>query len=186
MILGFDAQRKLLYWNHATLHTKNQNNAEQKIWQSRKIRKISENFDINNFKDSLRTQRLNLEANIKTLIIYTTAFWPKIITYIVRRKKLLEDWAVSTSNFFVKSKSVTDILLTIMSDSIITLDVGGQIFKTHVSTLTKYPDSMLAVMFNHTDQGSNSNYIKVHFWPQGISLMPQLSTKMFKLLWYIS
>ena len=44
-----------------------------------------------------------------------------------------------------------------MSDSIITLDVGGQIFKTHVSTLTKYPDSMLAVMFNHTDQGSNSN-----------------------------
>jgi len=40
-----------------------------------------------------------------------------------------------------------------MSDSIITLDVGGQIFKTHVSTLTKYPDSMLAVMFNHTDQG---------------------------------
>ena len=34
-----------------------------------------------------------------------------------------------------------------MSDSIITLDVGGQMFKTQISTLTKYPDSMLAIMF---------------------------------------
>jgi len=42
--------------------------------KSRKIRRISENFDINNFKDSLRTQRLNLEANIETLTIYATAF----------------------------------------------------------------------------------------------------------------
>ena len=40
-----------------------------------------------------------------------------------------------------------------MSDSIIMLDVGGKIFQTHISTLTKYPESMLGVMFNHTDHG---------------------------------
>ena len=40
-----------------------------------------------------------------------------------------------------------------MSDSIITLDVGGQMFKTQISTLTKYPDSMLAIMFQHTANG---------------------------------
>ena len=40
-----------------------------------------------------------------------------------------------------------------MSDSIITIDVGGQIIKTHISTLTKFPESMLATMFNHQDQG---------------------------------
>ena len=40
-----------------------------------------------------------------------------------------------------------------MSDSIIMLDVGGKIFQTHVSTLTKYPESMLGVMFNHTENG---------------------------------
>ena len=40
-----------------------------------------------------------------------------------------------------------------MSDSIITLDVGGQIFRTQLSTLTKYPESMLATMFNHIDSG---------------------------------
>ena len=40
-----------------------------------------------------------------------------------------------------------------MSDSIITLDVGGQVFKTQISTLTKYPDSMLAIMFQHTVNG---------------------------------
>ena len=40
-----------------------------------------------------------------------------------------------------------------MSDSIITLDVGGQMFKTQISTLTKYPDSMLAIMFQHTVNG---------------------------------
>ena len=40
-----------------------------------------------------------------------------------------------------------------MSDSIVTLDVGGQMFKTQISTLTKYPGSMLAAMFNHQDQG---------------------------------
>ena len=39
-------------------------------------------------------------------------------------------------------------------DSIITIDVGGQIFKTHINTLTKFPDSKLAIMFkNHQDQG---------------------------------
>ena len=40
-----------------------------------------------------------------------------------------------------------------MSDSIISIDVGGQIIKTHISTLTKFPESMLATMFNHQDQG---------------------------------
>ena len=40
-----------------------------------------------------------------------------------------------------------------MSDSIITIDVGGQIFKTHISTLTKFPESMLATMFDHQEQG---------------------------------
>ena len=38
-------------------------------------------------------------------------------------------------------------------DSIITLDVGGQMFKTQISILTKYPDSMLAIMFQHTANG---------------------------------
>ena len=37
------------------------------------------------------------------------------------------------------------------SDSIISIDVGGQIFKFHIKTLTKFP--MLASMFNHQDQG---------------------------------
>ena len=40
-----------------------------------------------------------------------------------------------------------------MSDFIITLDVGGQMIKTQISTLTKYPDSMLAIMFQHTTNG---------------------------------
>jgi len=40
-----------------------------------------------------------------------------------------------------------------MTDSIVEIDVGGQIFKTQISTLTKYPESMLALMFNHTDEG---------------------------------
>jgi len=40
-----------------------------------------------------------------------------------------------------------------MTDSIVKLNVGGQIFVTKISTLTKYPDSMLALMFNHTDEG---------------------------------
>ena len=39
-----------------------------------------------------------------------------------------------------------------MTDSI-TIDVGGQIFKSHINTLTKFPGSMLASMFNHQDQG---------------------------------
>ena len=59
-----------------------------------------------------------------------------------------------------------------MSNSIITLDVGGQIFKTQITTLTKYPGSMLATMFNHIDSGLGmiSNVIfflinKVHCIP---------------------
>ena len=37
--------------------------------------------------------------------------------------------------------------------SIIKLDVGGQLFKTNIQTLCKYPDSMLCTMFSHTDSG---------------------------------
>ena len=39
------------------------------------------------------------------------------------------------------------------SQSIIKLDVGGQIFQTTISTLAKYPGSMLSAMFHHTDAG---------------------------------
>ena len=39
------------------------------------------------------------------------------------------------------------------SKSILKLDVGGQIFKTNVNTLCKYPDSMLCAMFSHTNSG---------------------------------
>merc|ERR1712117_995153 len=35
-----------------------------------------------------------------------------------------------------------------MSGEVITLNVGGTLFTTTVATLTKYPDSMLAAMFN--------------------------------------
>jgi len=38
-----------------------------------------------------------------------------------------------------------------MSDSIITIDIGGQIFRTTLSTLTKYPGSLLGTMFSHLD-----------------------------------
>ena len=36
---------------------------------------------------------------------------------------------------------------------IITLDVGGTLFKTNVAVLQKYPDSLLCAMFDHKDQG---------------------------------
>jgi len=39
------------------------------------------------------------------------------------------------------------------SKSILKLDVGGQLFKTNIKTLCKYPDSMLCAMFSHTDSG---------------------------------
>ena len=39
------------------------------------------------------------------------------------------------------------------SESIVTLNVGGQIFQTTIHTLTKYPDSMLATMFCHSKNG---------------------------------
>ena len=39
------------------------------------------------------------------------------------------------------------------SQSIIKLDVGGQLFQTTISTLSKYPGSMLSAMFSHTDAG---------------------------------
>ena len=39
------------------------------------------------------------------------------------------------------------------SESILELDVGGQLFKTNIQTLCKYPDSMLCAMFSHTDSG---------------------------------
>ena len=40
-----------------------------------------------------------------------------------------------------------------MTDSIIKINAGGKIFETQISTLTKYPESMLAVMFTPTDEG---------------------------------
>ena len=55
--------------------------------------------------------------------------------------------------FEKKTAKILDCGLENMSDSIITLDVGGQMFKTQISTLTKYPDSMLAIMFQHTVNG---------------------------------
>ena len=39
------------------------------------------------------------------------------------------------------------------SESIVTLNVGGQNFQTTIHTLTKYPDSMLATMFRHSKNG---------------------------------
>ena len=39
------------------------------------------------------------------------------------------------------------------SQSVIKLDVGGQIFQTTISTLSKYPGSMLSSMFSHTEAG---------------------------------
>ena len=39
------------------------------------------------------------------------------------------------------------------SQSIIKIDVGGQIFQTAISTLSKYPGSMLSAMFSHTESG---------------------------------
>ena len=40
-----------------------------------------------------------------------------------------------------------------ISDSIITIDVGGEIFKTQMNTLTKFPESRLAKFLNQQDQG---------------------------------
>ena len=37
--------------------------------------------------------------------------------------------------------------------AIVTLDVGGEIIKTRQETLTKYPDTMLAKMFEHVERG---------------------------------
>ena len=56
----------------------------------------------------------------------------------------------STKTCFPSQKPVQEIE---MLDSIITIDVGGQIFKSHINTLTKFPESMLAKMLNHQDQG---------------------------------
>ena len=39
------------------------------------------------------------------------------------------------------------------SDSIITIDVGGKIFKSQIETLTKFPKSKLAKFLNQQDQG---------------------------------
>ena len=40
-----------------------------------------------------------------------------------------------------------------MSSGIITLDVSGEIFETTLTTLSKYPNSMLARMFAHSENG---------------------------------
>ena len=39
------------------------------------------------------------------------------------------------------------------SKNIITIDVGGQLFATDIRTLTKYPDTMVAKMFEHSEEG---------------------------------
>lgn len=39
------------------------------------------------------------------------------------------------------------------SKNIITIDVGGQLFETDIRTLTKYPDTMVAKMFEHSEEG---------------------------------
>ena len=40
-----------------------------------------------------------------------------------------------------------------MSLKIISIDCGGHIFRTYLSTLTKYPNSKLSLMFSYPDQG---------------------------------
>ena len=40
-----------------------------------------------------------------------------------------------------------------MSNSIISLDVSGKLFETTLATLSRYPDSMLARMFGHSENG---------------------------------
>ena len=40
-----------------------------------------------------------------------------------------------------------------MSSGIITLDVSGELFETTLATMSKYPDSMLARMFAHSENG---------------------------------
>lgn len=39
------------------------------------------------------------------------------------------------------------------SKNIITIDVGGKLFETDIRTLTKYPDTMVAKMFDHSEEG---------------------------------
>ena len=39
------------------------------------------------------------------------------------------------------------------SNTILELNVGGQLFQTNIQTLCKYPNSMLCAMFSHTDSG---------------------------------
>ena len=36
---------------------------------------------------------------------------------------------------------------------IIEINVGGELFTTNIQTLTKYSDSLLAIMFDHVDEG---------------------------------
>ena len=58
-----------------------------------------------------------------------------------------------------------------MTDSI-TIDVGGQIFKTHISTLTKFPESLLATKIKACHHGGQWQRQKMEF----ISWMPIPST----------
>ena len=45
------------------------------------------------------------------------------------------------------------LLVIMASKKIITIDVGGQLFATDIRTLTKYPDTMVAKMFEHSEEG---------------------------------
>ena len=62
-----------------------------------------------------------------------------------------------------------------MTDSIIKINAGGKKFETQISTLTKYPESILAVMFNpDTDEGK----LRAQFFRR--TLKKYLFLKMYK------
>ena len=87
---------------------------------------------------------------------------------------------------------------------IITLDVGGTLFKTNVAVLQKYPDSLLCAMFDHKDQGmeplpktENGNYfldadpeylrVILNFLRHGKVILddPEISEGVFELAHYL-
>ena len=50
------------------------------------------------------------------------------------------------------------------SKKIITIDVGGQLFATDIRTLTKYPDTMVSKMFQHSEEGITPKYAQKRRW----------------------
>ena len=61
---------------------------------------------------------------------------------LAKRKELLN---AETRDWEAEKKRVKQ---TTLFDKVVTLDVGGTKYRTTLSTLTKYPDSMLGVMFS--------------------------------------